>query len=129
MHPLSVEDVLFQGGHALSKADYYPKHLFIRVLCHTLGSTHRKSQGSKTAAGSAVLSPNLPFTELTRSTSPQCFDEKSGKADEGLCQTFYEDCVDPMVDELEFGRANPVDPEIGRHRASLLVRDLYIVSS
>ena len=118
MHPLSVEDVLFRGGHALSKADYYPKHLFIRVLCHTLGSTHRKSQGSKTAAGSAGLPFSPPFTDLPRSTSPQCFDEK---ADEGVYRAFYGDCVDPMADELEIGRDAPVDPEIGRHKASLLV--------
>ena len=121
MHPLSVEDVLLRGGHALSKADYYPKHLFIRALCHTLGSTHCKSQGSKSAAGSAGLPPNLPFTDLPRSTSPQCFDEK---VDEGVYQTFYGDngdCVDPMADEFEIGRATPVDPEIGRHKASLLV--------
>ncbi|CDO77265.1 hypothetical protein BN946_scf184753.g15 [Trametes cinnabarina] len=38
MHPLALEDVLHQRGHARSKADYYPQHLFLRVLCHSLGS-------------------------------------------------------------------------------------------
>ncbi|KAL4250316.1 CorA metal ion transporter (MIT) family protein [Abortiporus biennis] len=36
MHPLALEDVLHQRGHARSKADYYHKHLFLRVLCHSL---------------------------------------------------------------------------------------------
>ncbi|CCM01365.1 uncharacterized protein FIBRA_03415 [Fibroporia radiculosa] len=36
MHPLAIEDMLHQHGHARSKADYYPKHLFLRLLCHRL---------------------------------------------------------------------------------------------
>ncbi|KIL00070.1 hypothetical protein PAXRUDRAFT_30110 [Paxillus rubicundulus Ve08.2h10] len=36
LHPLAVEDVLHQRRQARSKADYYPKHLFIRILSHTL---------------------------------------------------------------------------------------------
>ncbi|KAI0779003.1 hypothetical protein BD413DRAFT_490249 [Trametes elegans] len=31
MHPLALEDVLHQRGHARSKADYYPQHLFSPV--------------------------------------------------------------------------------------------------
>ena len=38
MHPLALEDVIHSRKHARSKADYYPKHLFIRVLCHTLAT-------------------------------------------------------------------------------------------
>ena len=38
LHPLALEDVLHQRGHARSKADYYPQHLFIRVLIHTLAT-------------------------------------------------------------------------------------------
>lgn len=36
LHPLALEDVLHQRGHARSKADYYNNHLFLRVLCHAL---------------------------------------------------------------------------------------------
>ncbi|RDX50495.1 hypothetical protein OH76DRAFT_1482272 [Lentinus brumalis] len=36
LHPLALEDVLHQRGHARSKVDYYPQHLFIRMLVHTL---------------------------------------------------------------------------------------------
>jgi hypothetical protein len=123
MHPLSVEDVLHLGGHTLSKADYYPKHLFIRVLCHTLGSTNSTSQGSTTATGSTGLSSSPPFTDITRSTSPHHFnfDEKNGMADEGVYGNFYGHDADPMADEFEVGRDPSVDPEIGRRRASLLV--------
>ncbi|KAJ3556343.1 hypothetical protein NM688_g2080 [Phlebia brevispora] len=38
LHPLSIEDILQTRKHARSKADYYIQHLFIRVLCHALGS-------------------------------------------------------------------------------------------
>ncbi|KAI8980569.1 hypothetical protein BD414DRAFT_492607 [Trametes punicea] len=38
MHPLALEDVLHQRGNARSKADYYPQHLFLRVLCHSLSN-------------------------------------------------------------------------------------------
>lgn len=37
MHPLALEDVLHNRSQARSKADYYVKHLFVRVLRHTLG--------------------------------------------------------------------------------------------
>ncbi len=36
LHPLSLESVLQERGNARSKADYYNKHLFLRVLCHRL---------------------------------------------------------------------------------------------
>ena len=36
LHPLAIEDVLHQRQKARSKADYYPQHLFIRLLRHTL---------------------------------------------------------------------------------------------
>lgn len=36
LHPLSLEDVLHVPGRPRSGADYYKRHLFIRVLSHTL---------------------------------------------------------------------------------------------
>lgn len=36
LHPLALEDVLHQRGHARSKADYYHQHLYLRILCHAL---------------------------------------------------------------------------------------------
>ncbi|KAL4068945.1 hypothetical protein V8B97DRAFT_2024594 [Scleroderma yunnanense] len=36
LHPLAVEDILHKRGQSRSKSDYYPKHLFVRVLSHTL---------------------------------------------------------------------------------------------
>jgi hypothetical protein len=120
MHPLSVEDVLHLGGHTLSKADYYHKHLFIRVLCHTLGSANYTSQGSTTAAGSIGLSSSASFNDIPRSASPHHFnfDEKHGKGVYGNSLGYD---ADPMADEFEIGRVPSVDPEMGRRRASLLV--------
>ena len=118
MHPLSVEDVLHLGGHTLSKADYYPKHLFIRVLCHTLGSANCTSPESTTVAGSTGLSSSRPFTDEPRSVSPQHFNfnEKHGM-EEGIDGHHS----DPMADEFETGRVTSVDPEMGRRKASILV--------
>jgi hypothetical protein len=123
MHPLSVEDILHLGGHTLSKADYYPKHLFIRVLCHTLGSANGPLQDSAMAVGSTGLSSNPPFTDIPRSASPGHlnFDEKHGTVDEGVYGSFYGQGADPMADGFEIGRVPSVDPELGRRRASLLV--------
>ncbi|KAJ7694996.1 hypothetical protein B0H14DRAFT_3120256 [Mycena olivaceomarginata] len=36
LHTLALEDVLHEQGHNQSKADYYPQHLFLRVLCHSI---------------------------------------------------------------------------------------------
>ncbi|EPQ53988.1 hypothetical protein GLOTRDRAFT_130378 [Gloeophyllum trabeum ATCC 11539] len=36
LHPLALEDILSQRGNAASKADYYTKHLFLRILRHTV---------------------------------------------------------------------------------------------
>ena len=46
IHPLALEDVLTQRGHARSKADYYPQHLFIRVLNHTLSAEDERAGGT-----------------------------------------------------------------------------------
>ncbi|KAF5311796.1 hypothetical protein D9619_002789 [Psilocybe cf. subviscida] len=40
LHSLTLEDILHEQGHTHSKADYYPGHLFIRVLSHTLSREH-----------------------------------------------------------------------------------------
>ena len=83
MHPLALEDVLHQRGHARSKADYFSKHLFLRVLCHTLGSGPTSTEHLRGALFSqASVSSSRTFTNLPRSSSPLPLDEKLGIADE-----------------------------------------------
>jgi len=36
LHPLALEDVIKGNPRTRSKADYYTRHLFLRVLCHQL---------------------------------------------------------------------------------------------
>ncbi|KAH9486074.1 Cobalt/magnesium transport protein CorA [Psilocybe cubensis] len=36
LHPLALEDVFHGHSRNRSKADYYSKHLFLRILCHEL---------------------------------------------------------------------------------------------
>ncbi|GBE77307.1 hypothetical protein SCP_0101800 [Sparassis crispa] len=81
IHPLALEDVLHQHGSSRSKVDYYPKHLFIRVSCHSL----RSADGS---------TPNSSVTTLPRSASPDPLsdedldDDGAGKEDDE--RTMYE---------------------------------------
>lgn len=60
LHPLSLEDVLNVPGRPRSGADYYRRHLFIRVLSHTLG--HDGPGG-----------PNF-LEQIARSSSPEPLD-------------------------------------------------------
>ncbi|KAH8094648.1 hypothetical protein BXZ70DRAFT_946975 [Cristinia sonorae] len=68
MHPLALEDVLHQRGHARSKADYYQKHLFLRILCHTL--SHDEVDGADSV------------THLPRSASPEPLEDDADSEDE-----------------------------------------------
>ncbi len=61
MHPLAVEDLLHFRKNARSKADYYSKHLFLRVLCHRITSDD-DSANEETSHRS--------MTDLPRSASP-----------------------------------------------------------
>lgn len=76
MHPLAIEDLLHVRKAARSKADYYQKHLFLRVLCHSLASDEEMN------------TPNNSVTHLPRSSSPEPYGDDSdtedsvGKGDE-----------------------------------------------
>ncbi|KAI0042584.1 hypothetical protein FA95DRAFT_1610076 [Auriscalpium vulgare] len=86
MHPLALEDVLHQRGHARSKSDYYQQHLFMRVLAHTVGVPTPMDHD-------AVVSPGTPaqtwssgrtMTNMPRTASPLPLDEKLGSIKEGV---------------------------------------------
>lgn len=75
IHPLALEDVMHQrGNQARSKADYYIKHLFIRILRHTLGS-----DDSEAGATTETIAPLI--TRLPRSSSPVMMEH--GEENEG----------------------------------------------
>ncbi|KAJ7163946.1 magnesium transporter [Mycena crocata] len=65
LHPLALEDVFHTRSQTRSKADYYTKHLFLRVLCHELGDPDEPYNASA-AMGSTL-------TDLPRSDSPTQF--------------------------------------------------------
>jgi Mg2+ and Co2+ transporter CorA len=72
LHPLALEDVLHQRDQNRSKADYYSKHLFLRVLCHTLADEDEFVP---------QFAQNMPsnVTNLPRSASPTTFGEVDRK--------------------------------------------------
>ena len=86
MHPLAIEDVLSQRQHSRSKVDYYPQHLFLRILCHSLTSENYET-------------PNTSVTSLPRSESPDIIgiDESDDE----------EDISPPDDDRTVYGSMNP----------------------
>lgn len=59
MHPLAIEDLLHTRRNARSKADYYSKHLFLRILCHSLAKGDEPAESRYNS-----------LTRLPRSSSP-----------------------------------------------------------
>lgn len=72
MHPLAVEDILHCRKNARSKADYYTKHLFLRVLCHTLDEDAN--------ADADVVQP-ISALGIPRSSSPGPMRSDTGGSD------------------------------------------------
>ncbi|KAF8899336.1 magnesium transporter [Infundibulicybe gibba] len=72
LHPLALEDIFHTRSQTRSKADYYPRHLFLRILCHELG----EDEGFELAGSSAASGSTL--TGGPRSSSPLPMDEKRG---------------------------------------------------
>lgn len=68
MHPLAIEDVIHHhGSSARSKADYYPQHLFLRILCHRLAS-----EGDWDIASEVLDDPDDSEVDgMPRSESPE----------------------------------------------------------
>ncbi|TFK60816.1 hypothetical protein BDN72DRAFT_828680 [Pluteus cervinus] len=67
LHPLALEDIFHTRSQNRSKADYFSKHLFIRVLCHELGDVQNIPAHQTAAFGSTL-------TDAPRSSSPEAMD-------------------------------------------------------
>ncbi|KAK7464367.1 hypothetical protein VKT23_006534 [Stygiomarasmius scandens] len=67
IHPLALEDVFHTRSQTRSKADYYAKHLFLRILCHSLKDSDDDSSSSTSSSPSASRSS---ITGKPRSSSP-----------------------------------------------------------
>ncbi|KAG6841577.1 hypothetical protein C0991_009612 [Blastosporella zonata] len=64
LHPLALEDVFHTRSQNRSKADYFSKHLFLRILCHELGSDDESLGSTESAAVGSTL------TDVPRTASP-----------------------------------------------------------
>ena len=67
LHPLALEDIFHTRSQNRSKADYFSRHLFIRVLCHELGEVQNIPAHQTAAFGSTL-------TDAPRSSSPEPMD-------------------------------------------------------
>jgi hypothetical protein len=67
LHSLALEDILHEQGNNHSKADYYPGHLFIRILSHTVELTELedKVEGFDTSASYTPLTKLVPGSQPT----------------------------------------------------------------
>ncbi|PPQ89972.1 hypothetical protein CVT25_009612 [Psilocybe cyanescens] len=61
LHPLALEDVFHGHSRNRSKADYYSRHLFLRVLCHELLDDEEKKSRAT----------HMQYTSGPRSNSPE----------------------------------------------------------
>ncbi|KAH9486478.1 hypothetical protein JR316_0000543 [Psilocybe cubensis] len=88
LHSLALEDILHERGHTHSKADYYPGHLFLRVLCHTLSLPHATGNTANelpqyTEEGSANGLGDLS-REVSDDPDQKKFDVEEGGMDNSL---------------------------------------------
>lgn len=76
LHPLALEDVFSPRSQNRSKADYYSKHLFLRILCHELGVPDGEIDPLHTPAYGSTLIGG------PRSTSPLPIEDEDGKVEQ-----------------------------------------------
>lgn len=60
LHPLALEEIIHSDSRSHSRAEYYRKHLFLRVLCHEfVDEQHASSTRTRS------------YTDFPRSASPE----------------------------------------------------------
>jgi hypothetical protein len=110
LHPLALEDIFHTRSQTRSKADYFAKHLFLRILCHELGLATPSGDfvAESAAFGStlASLDSDDDGDEFTRSDSPEPFT----RADED--QLHNKDDL-----ELGIGRGGDVEKAVDTHQS------------
>jgi hypothetical protein len=63
LHPLALEDIFHERKQNRSKADYYSKHLFLRILCHELRDVDEPDNHSPTLTGIPLSGSPKPMSE------------------------------------------------------------------
>ncbi|KAI0055426.1 hypothetical protein BV25DRAFT_1815607 [Artomyces pyxidatus] len=113
MHPLALEDVLHQRGQARSKADYYPQHLFLRILSHMVGAAPEEVPAALVPGSTpATWSTGRTFTNSRRPTTAWARSSQSGGEDDE--DNKYND------DDTTQSTAS-FNPAVGVHRSSSLL--------
>ncbi|KAG6817572.1 hypothetical protein H0H87_006949 [Tephrocybe sp. NHM501043] len=103
LHPLALEDVFHTRSQNRSKADYYNRHLFLRVLCHQLGSDDEPAPTQSAAYGSTL-------TDGPRSMSPAEMEEDLGDIEENGLKGEDEET---MYDSTTMSRGNTLKKRRG----------------
>jgi hypothetical protein len=109
-----LEDILHERGHNHSKADYYPDHLFLRVLCHTLeieddNETHLTGVSAPVHFCSPNNSANPIFKSDPLCNSPLDIDLEGGET--MSAKKFSEqDSSGIVINELDPPKTTPPPP-------------------
>ncbi|KAF8987490.1 hypothetical protein BDQ17DRAFT_1393525 [Cyathus striatus] len=78
LHPLALEDVFHGHSRTRSKADYYTRHLFLRVLCHELGGPDEPIGMSQTTTYGSTISTQIDEREENSEQNEKVLDEERG---------------------------------------------------
>ncbi|KAF8983972.1 hypothetical protein BDQ17DRAFT_750646 [Cyathus striatus] len=76
LHPLALEDVFHGHSRTRSKADYYTRHLFLRVLCHELGVRDEPIGMSQTTTYSSIISTQVDERDEQRKKNEKVSDDE-----------------------------------------------------
>ncbi|KLO20173.1 hypothetical protein SCHPADRAFT_33235 [Schizopora paradoxa] len=113
IHPLALEDVIHGRLKSRSKSDYYLKHLFIRILRHTLMPEDATGVQFETVAPA--------ITNLPRSQSPSPLDDDETDDEKTLGGSKFN--TRRGRDDLEEGQNVQEKPHRGRTTSTLRMRN------
>ncbi|KAJ7104383.1 hypothetical protein B0H15DRAFT_809799 [Mycena belliarum] len=128
LHPLALDDVFHAHARARSKADYYPGHLFLRVLCHELGEVEEAPAFAVVLDG---VSKGLPPSELSvtdGTDSAATLRDLLHKPHPALHTSFHGEPHDEKVDATDERRTHDAAVRVlsGKERVSVTVSPMFI---
>jgi hypothetical protein len=110
VHSLALEDVLHEHRDIQSKADYYPDHLFIRVLCHSVCPHDGNIQ---------LTGPDHHFSSMQKGRSKFTVPPAYGPAD-------VESGNSPYLRNISYSPTTSTNPLIDRCSSLPLFRSLEL---
>ncbi|KAG8904461.1 hypothetical protein FRC01_008717, partial [Tulasnella sp. 417] len=112
LHPLAIEDIYSGEKIARSKVDYYPQHIFLRLLCHL-----PRRQG-KNSRRDIFISPGLHGREGTFTSD--VMDVLSDDSDDEQCRRPHLKAVKTLA--RLYGLFDPIERRLKKSKSTLRMR-------